>query len=260
MSRAAIRTLIVDDEPLAREGIALRLTRYADIAIVGAFGRPADAISAIKRLAPDLLFLDVQMPGMSGFDVLRKAGLDSVPVVVFVTAHDQYALEAFRAHAIDYLLKPVDDDRFAETLDRARRQLASRRDGERARRLLEFLAQSGAAPPAPFQERLTIKDRDRIRFVAVDDVERVEAEGDYVRLHTHGRSHLMREKIGELERSLDPRKFLRIHRSAIVRLASIVEVQPYFHGEYIVVTKSGARVKVSRTYRDALSTALGGKL
>lgn len=258
MSHATIRALIVDDEPLAREGIALRLTRHPDIEVVGAIGRPSEAVSAIKRLAPDLLFLDVQMPGMSGFDVLRKTGLESVPVVVFVTAHDQYALDAFRAHAMDYLLKPVDDDRFDDALDRARRQLASRRDGETARRLHELLAESG--PTAVFQDRLPIKDGNGIRFVAVDEIERIQADGDYVRLHTMGKSHLVREKLGELERSLDPKRFLRIHRSAIVRLASIVEVQPYFHGEYIIVTRSGARVKVSRTYRDALSRALGGRL
>ncbi len=190
--------------------------------------------------------------------MLRKTGLESVPVVVFVTAHDQYALDAFRAHAMDYLLKPVDDDRFDDALDRARRQLASRRDGETARRLHELLAESG--PTAVFQDRLPIKDGNGIRFVAVDEIERIQADGDYVRLHTMGKSHLVREKLGELERSLDPKRFLRIHRSAIVRLASIVEVQPYFHGEYIIVTRSGARVKVSRTYRDALSRALGGRL
>lgn len=252
-----IRTLIVDDEPLAREGIELRLVGQSDIEVIGSIGRPADAVRAIKRLSPDLLFLDVQMPGMSGFEVLDEAGLDHVPVVVFVTAHDQYALRAFEAHAMDYLLKPVDDDRLADALVRARRHLTALQASDAQQRLRALLDDTRTKTRYP--TRLQIKDRGQIIFVDVDDIERVEADGDYVRVHTARKSHLVRQTLGDLERQLDPHRFLRVHRSTIVRLASVVEVRPHLHGEFRLTTRSGARVKVSRSYRGALARALSVK-
>jgi two-component system LytT family response regulator len=253
-----MRVLIADDEPLAREGIRLRLEQHADIDIVGTAGDGPDAIGAIRRLTPDVVFLDVQMPGMSGFDVLSRAGVDSVPVVIFVTAHEQYAIRAFRAHALDYLLKPVDDDQFADTLQRARRRLGALRDGETARRLRALL--NDVSPPVTrsrYVERLMIKRRGRISFVAADEIEWIEARGDYVRIHAARRAWVVRGTLRELERRLDPDRFLRVHRSTMVGLRSIREVRPLSHGECAVLTASGTELRVSRTRRAALARAVG---
>lgn len=256
MSR--IRALIVDDEPLAREGIVLRLERHADVEIVGAMGSAADAVAAIRQYTPDLVFLDVQMPGMSGFDVLARVGVDSVPAVIFVTAHDQYALRAFRAHALDYLLKPVDDEEFLQALQRARERLATLRDGDTARRLRALLAEVGSRTDVTgYAERIALKNRTGVSFVATKDIEWIEAKGDYVRVHAGPQTAIVREKLRELEQQLDPRHFLRIHRSTIVGLRQIRSVQPRSHGEFVVTTASGTLLRASRTYRDALARALG---
>ena len=235
------RALIVDDEPLAREGIRVRLEPHQDIEVVGSVGRASDAVSEIRRLQPDVLFLDVQMPGMSGFQVLEALNPEERPLTVFVTAHDEHAVRAFEAQALDYLLKPVDDERFDTVLSRVRRRLQS----ERGPRYLV---------------RFPVKTRGRIRFVEAGEIESVEAQGDYLQLHTEAGSHQVRDSLDELEQQLDPDQFVRIHRSTIVNWRRIVELQPYFHGEYVAILRSGRKLKVSRTYRDNLTRVIGRKL
>jgi two-component system LytT family response regulator len=254
-----MRVLIVDDEPLAREGIALRLHGQRDVEIVGSIGDPEAAVAAIRRLAPQVLFLDVQMPGRSGFDVLAEAGADRVPVVIFVTAHDHYALRAFRAHAADYLLKPIDDAQFTEALVRARDRLASMRFRETAARLRALIddvaAGQRAAGAAP--SRIALRSRGGVRFIACGDIEWIEGHGDYVKVHAGGEPAIVREKIRELQQRLSPAEFVRIHRSAIVGVRHVRAVEPRAHGEFVLVTTSGRQLKVSRTHRAALTRALG---
>jgi two-component system LytT family response regulator len=279
-----IRTLVVDDEPLARDGVRLRLERENDFQVLGERGNGLEAVSAIRDLAPDLVFLDVQMPGLTGFEVLAELGPAQMPAVVFVTAYDQYAIRAFEANALDYLLKPFDDVRFHAALSRARRRMAEQRDGELGRRLAALLADYGrgfgqalpspgaaaesvdpspaVAPaddgrPARFADRLVLKDAQAVTFLPVADLDWVEADGDYMRLHAAGKSRLMRCTMAELERRLDADRFVRIHRSTIVNLDRIREMRPSFHGEYTVVLRDGTRLKLSRSYRDRLQARVG---
>jgi two-component system LytT family response regulator len=257
----AIRTLIVDDEPLARDGVRLRLAPHAEFQVVGECGNGEDAVEAVRTLAPDLVFLDVQMPGLTGFEVLEALGGEGLPEIVFVTAYDQYAIRAFDVHALDYVLKPFDDDRFGVALCRVRRRLAERRAGELGEQLAALLAthQAGrGTPEGPrYADRLVLRDTQSVSFVRVDDVDWVEADGDYMRLHTGAKSHLLRSTMADLERKLDPRRFARIHRSTIVQVDRIREMRPSFHGEYVVVLRCGTRLKLSRSYRDRLSTIVG---
>jgi two-component system LytT family response regulator len=279
-----IRALVVDDEPLARDGVRLRLEREADFEVLGERGNGVEAVDAIRELAPDLVFLDVQMPGLTGFEVLEELGPARMPAVVFVTAYDQYAIRAFEANALDYLLKPFDDGRFAAALSRVRRRMAEQRDGELGRRLAVLLADYGrgfdasSPPPAPevsstdgssdsaaaederaarYVDRLVLKDASAVTFLPVADLDWVEADGDYMRLHTAGKSRLMRCTMAELERKLHPDRFVRIHRSTIVNLDRIREMRPSFHGEYTVVLRDGTRLKLSRSYRDRLQVLVG---
>jgi two-component system, LytTR family, response regulator len=295
-----IRTLVVDDEPLARDGVRLRLEREADFHVLGERGNGVEAVDAIRSLDPDLVFLDVQMPGLTGFEVLQELGPARMPAVVFVTAYDQYAIRAFEANALDYLLKPIDDERFGAALGRVRRRMAEQRDGELGRRLAALLADygMGAAPapgpvsvdagtpansamptyavsepaatpepmpqarngddrPARFADRLVLKDAQAVTFLPVADLDWVEADGDYMRLHAAGKSRLMRCTMAELERKLDPDRFARIHRSTIVNVDRIREMRPSFHGEYTVVLRDGTRLKLSRSYRDRLQVLVG---
>jgi two-component system LytT family response regulator len=262
-----IRALIVDDEPLARDGIRIRLEREADFEVLGECGNGADAAEAILELEPDLVFLDVQMPEVSGFGVLEALAGERLPFVVFVTAFDQYAIRAFEVHALDYLLKPFDDERFADTLRRVRARIAESRAGGFGRQLASLVEQlrgdgapvSPAAPPSGgrrYADRLVIRDAARIRWVRVDELDWIEAEGDYMRLHSAGKSHLVRKTMAELERALDPGRFLRIHRSTIVNLDRVREMQPFFHGEYAVILHDGTRLKLSRGYRPRLQAVL----
>ena len=273
---SAIRTLIVDDEPLARDGIRLRLEqRGAEFQLLRECGNGGEAVEAIGELAPDLVFLDVQMPGLTGFGVLERIPPGRLPLVVFVTAFDRYALQAFRVYALDYLLKPFDDERFAETLSRVRARVEERRTGEVGRRLSALLDDvraglgphlpSPAAPPPAsearrFADRLVIRDATRVTFVRVEEVDWIEADGDYMRLHVGGKPHLLRTTMAELERRLDPERFLRIHRSAIVNFDRVRELRPSFHGEYAVILHDGTRLKLSRGYRDRLQAVLDERL
>ncbi len=251
-----IRTLVVDDEPLARERVLSLLQHEADVEVVGECSDGGQAVSAIQQHAPDLVFLDVQMPGCDGFEVIRSVGADRMPTVVFVTAYDEYALQAFEVHALDYLLKPFGKDRFQQTLRHAREELERRRAGDLGRRLLALV--HGAKPAEPPQvERLVVKSGGRVFFLRTDEIDWIEAAGNYVRLHLGAESHLFRETMNRMESRLDSRRFARIHRSRIVNTERIKEMQPWFNGDYIVVLRDGTRLTLSRGYRDRVQRKLG---
>jgi two-component system, LytTR family, response regulator len=264
-----IRTLIVDDEVLARRRIRNLLRRRGEFAVIGECANGHEALIAIRRHAPDLVFLDVQMPDLDGFGVLEEIATDQLPVIVFVTAYDQYAVRAFEFHALDYLLKPFDDERFEKTLEWARAQLEQRQLlqlGERMFALLEDYqdrpksgaGKSSAAPAAPKPlSRLIVKSAGRVFFIRAEEIDWIEAEGYYARLHVGGKSHLLRETLTNLESQLDQNRFLRIHRSTIVNLERIRELQPQSHGEFTVVLNDGAQLRLSRGYRDRLTAMLG---
>lgn len=251
-----IRTLIVDDEPPARRRIRSLLQREPDIEIVTECRDGREAVAAVAAERPELLFLDIQMPEVDGFGVVSSIPLARPPVVVFVTAFDEFALRAFEAHAFDYLLKPFDRERFQIVLTRAREQVRLRRQGESDLRLLSLVEGINPGRPA-FQQRFPIRDSSRIRFVETEEIEYLKSEGNYVRLVTAAGSHLIRDSLGNLESRLDPERFLRIHRGTMVRIDRIREMEPLFQGEYHITLRSGARVRSSRGYRAALHRALG---
>jgi len=260
---SAIRVLIVDDEPLAREGIRLLLENESDIEIVGEAADGAEAIEAIESLCPALVFLDVQMPGMSGVDVLEKLDRTNIPEVIFVTAYDQYALRAFEHHALDYLLKPFDDDRFQDSLRQARKRIRERGADQLGQRLMALLAEfrgpedSPAAEAAsPFTHRLAIRTSGRIYFLRTDEIDWIEAADYYVKLHVGTKSHLMRESMNKLEKQLDPEMFLRVHRSSIVNLDRVKELHSGRGTEPAVVLHDGTRLKLSRSRRERLNRLL----
>ena len=271
-----IRAVIVDDEPLARRGIRARLERAGGYAIVAECASGREAIDAIRQHSPSVVFLDVQMPGIDGFGVIDAIGADRMPVVIFVTAYDMHALRAFEAHAFDYLLKPIDDDRFASTIDRARRRVTEHEESEVARRLaalmhdirpsLDGLEQrsvrrtEGDAPAAPIPNRIVVKDRDRVIFIDVGDIDWIGADGDYVRIHAAGKSHLVRDTMAAMEQRLDSSAFVRIHRSTIVNVSRIKELRPYSSREYAVILRDGTRLRLSRRFRDRLRTHFGDQL
>jgi len=243
-----VRALIVDDEPLARQGVALRLQRFKDIEIVGQCGDGPSAVKDILELSPDVVFLDVQMPGMDGFEVLRALPSDGLPGVIFLTAYEQHALRAFEVHALDYLLKPVDDDRFAAAVERARKLVDSASRTRMAERILEMLARNSEK----YASRFTVRTGSRIQIVLAEDTDWIGAAGDYAELHVRGRSHLLRETMNSLEQKLDPAKFLRIHRSRIVRKTCIVELRGIDNREYLVKLSDGSEHRSSRTYASQL--------
>ena len=231
----SMTAVIIDDEPLGRDIIRELLRKDADVSVVAECANGHDAIAAIEDTQPDLVFLDVRMPELDGFDVLAALNMDRLPIVVFVTAYDEYAIRAFEVNAVDYLLKPFDRDRFRRAVDRAKTQV---RRGNRPR----------------YPERLVVKSTGRIVFVKTDEVDWIEAEGNYVQLHVGSNSHLLRMTIGSLEHHLDPAQFVRIHRSQIVNIDRIRELKPWWHGEYHVVLKDGTRLTLSRSYRDRLTS------
>jgi len=243
-----VRVLIVDDEPLARRGIALRLREFRDIEIVGECQDGLSAVERIMELSPDLVFLDVQMPGMDGFEVLRTLPRDNLPCVIFLTAYEQYALQAFEFHALDYLLKPVDDERFAAAVERAQNFADASSKGLMIERLLRLLGQESEK----YLSRLTIRTGFRIQIVPVEEIEWVGAAGDYVEPHIPGRVHLLRETMNTLQEKLDPEKFLRIHRSRIIRTVCIAEIRSIENHEYVVKLKDGSLHRSSRTYAKAI--------
>ncbi len=254
-STVKIRTLIADDEPLARERLRTLLARHADVEIIGECSNGADAIEAITDLRPDLVLLDVEMPRLDGFAVLEALDPDSLPAIVFVSAHDQYAVRAFEAHALDYILKPFDEARVDRTLHRVRGQLAGAADTSRHTdpRLLSLLEELRDRRRS---DRLVVKTGGRVVFLRTEDIDWVEASGNYVRLHVGGESHLLRESMKNMERRLDPSTFVRIHRSAIVNVDRIRELEPWFHGEYIVILRDGTRLTSSRVFSDRLNALI----
>jgi two-component system LytT family response regulator len=246
-----IRALIVDDESPARDNVRLLLAKDAEACIVGECANGFAAIEAIETLQPDVLFLDVQMPKLSGFDVLRQIDCERFPVVVFVTAYDQFALQAFEAHAFDYLLKPFSDARFAVSWQRAKEQVRQWQSAEHSRRLMGLLAQE-----EKFINRIVVRSTGRIQFLPVEEIDRIEAAGSYVELHSAGKNYLHRESLNSLESKLDPARFVRIHRSAIVNLSFVRQLQSHTHGEYLVTLSDGAQLKLSRSYRENLARLL----
>ncbi|HEX8696884.1 MAG TPA: LytTR family DNA-binding domain-containing protein [Longimicrobium sp.] len=251
-----IRTLIVDDEPLARERLRTLLEREDDVEVVGECGDGVEAVDSIVRLEPDLVFLDVQMPGVDGFEVIRRVGAARMPFVVFATAFDDFALQAFEANALDYLLKPFERERFRVSLERARRQLGQRGGARVDPRFLEWLEGLSQAA-AEYRERFVVKTGNRFRVVRAADVDWIEAADNYVRLHLGKEQHLLRETMSELDRSLDPRRFVRIHRSTIVNVDRIHSIESWGAGEFLFVLADGTKLASSRGYRDRLRSVLG---
>ncbi|HKP10909.1 MAG TPA: LytTR family DNA-binding domain-containing protein [Blastocatellia bacterium] len=256
-SASAIRTLIVDDEPLARRRIRRMLARHPDVEVIGECANGREAIAAIQGQRPGLVFLDVQMPEVDGFAALASVGAGEMPLIIFVTAYDQYALRAFEVHALDYLLKPFDRRRFDVALQQARARLASGRD-DMSRRAIALLEELRAQQS--HIERMVIKAGGRAFFLKTDEIDWVEAEGKYVRLHVGKESYLVREAISQIEAQLDPKRFLRIHRSTIVNLDRVRELQPWFHNDYRVILRDGTELTLSRSCRKRLGELLGNAL
>ncbi|HJR40457.1 MAG TPA: LytTR family transcriptional regulator DNA-binding domain-containing protein [Gemmatimonadaceae bacterium] len=254
MSR--IRTLIVDDEPLGRERLRTLLRGEPDVELVGECANGLEAVSHIDEQSPDLVFLDVQMPELDGFAVLESVGVERMPPTVFVTAYDQYALKAFEVHALDYLLKPFTRARFRKTLQRVRDHLRKQRTdaSELSRQLIELLRD--VRTDRQFLERLVVKSGGRVFFLRVDEIDWIEAAGNYLRLHVGQDVHLMRETMKGIETKLDPDRFVRIHRSIIVNTDRIRELQPWFHGEYVLILLDGTRLTSSRNFDDGLKRML----
>ncbi|HEY3042149.1 MAG TPA: LytTR family DNA-binding domain-containing protein [Pyrinomonadaceae bacterium] len=252
-----IRVLLVDDEPLAREMLREMLAGDPNVSIVGESCNGGEALEAIRVHSPDLLFLDVQMPEVGGFEVLASLDKEEIPYVIFVTAYDQYAVRAFEVQALDYLLKPFDQERFDVSWQRAKAQIIRDRNGVRDmdHRILALLEELKSGKN--YLERLVIKTAGRIYFLDTSEIDWIEAEGNYVSVHSAKKSHLLRETISSLESQLDPKRFVRIHRSSIVRLDFIQELQPWFHGEYRVILQDGTQLTLSRNHRDKLQEALG---
>jgi len=244
----SIRALLVDDERPARRKMARCMESAADFEIAGEAGDGAEAIAAVERLRPDVVFLDVQMPKLDGFQV-ASALKAPLPEIVFVTAHDKFALKAFEVHALDYLLKPYDEERFHKVLERIRERRRHRDDHSVIERLQRLLAE--VQPGSRYPDRVLVTENDRAFFVALSDVDWVEGARNYVMLHTGGKTYTMRGTLEGLLKKLDPQAFVRVNRSSIVRLDSIRELQPWFHGEYKIVMKDGVRVTWSRRYTGA---------
>jgi two-component system, LytTR family, response regulator len=256
---APVRVLVVDDERIARQSLLSLLAGDAEVHVVGECASGAQAVEALRQHPVDVLFLDVEMAGMDGFQVLRQAGAPLTAAVIFVTAHDTYALKAFEVHALDYLLKPFDDERFAQVLARAKAHVRNGRIQTVARQLAGLLGTAAPAPTPPprYLERLVLKEVGRVAFLDVEKVDWLEAEDYYIQVHAAGQTHLLRQSMKELEAQLDPRRFVRIHRSTIVNVERVKELRPLFHGEYHVILRDGHQLKLSRGYRARLDALLG---
>lgn len=250
-----IRALVVDDEPIAREGLRMHIAAEADMEVIGECANGLEAVRAIEEHAPDLVFLDVQMPGLDGFGVLEAIGAEQMPAVVFVTAYDQYALKAFEVHALDYLLKPFDHERFQKAIERARMEIQKETSRDVNTRLLALL--ENLRSEQRHLERLVIKAGGRIFFMNVDEIDWIEAADNYVKLHAGSETHLLRETVNNMESRLDPEKFVRIRRSTIIHINRIKELRPLPNGEYTVVLRNGTELSSSRRYRGRLSNILG---
>jgi two-component system LytT family response regulator len=257
-----INVLIIDDEPLARDGISLRLAEEEDINIIGECANGSDAIRSILSLQPDLVFLDIKMPKVNGFDVVNAVGLEYMPPVIFLTAYDEYAIEAFKTHAVDYLLKPIDNDRFRESLQHARQQILKNTIAQRSEQLTDLLTKTKDLGNQSLRkshtttqfsnERLVIRSNGHVYLLESNDIYWVEAEGDYVSVHTPEKSHLVRETMKNMEARLHEQGFQRVHRSSIVNLAYVRELISLDSGDYKIILRDNTGVKLSRNYRDIL--------
>lgn len=261
-----MRVLVVDDEPLARRGLRLRLARHADMVVVAEAGNGLAALEAVSREQPDLMFLDVQMPGLDGFGTLERLPLGQAPITIFVTAYDQYAVQAFEARALDYLLKPVEDERLDQALDRARARFREQHADVHCERLLGLLADwsgkselslesalENGAKPQPAEETLTVKDGHKLLRVPHRDIRWIDAAGDYLCIHAGGETLVVRGTMKDMEERLDSKRFPRIHRSALVAAERVRELRPHLNGEYFLVLDCGQILKLSRSYRDRLA-------
>jgi len=259
-----IRTILVDDEKLAIQGLQLRLEKFEDVEIIDTCQNGREAIRAIKTQRPDLVFLDIQMPGFDGFSVVQGVMEIDPPLFVFVTAYQEHAIRAFEANAVNYLMKPVDENKLADTIERVRNRIAEKKSTEEAEKLMNVLSEvaPGAAEEfaqgdddaaSRYEKLINIKDRGQIFRVEVHTIEHIEAAGDYMCIYTGYNSLILRETMKDLERRLDPRKFQRVHRSTIVNLDQVRQVKPHTNGECFLVLESGAEVKVSRSYRDVVA-------
>lgn len=258
-----LKAIVVDDESLARKGITMRLANMQGIDVVNECSNGREALTAISRFQPDLIFLDIQMPGMSGFEVIGNLQQDNMPLVIFVTAFDKYAIEAFNVHAVDYLLKPVDEDRLIDAVERARDHAERKEAITDKQRLLELIISITGKPETSVTElldneagikswpaRLAIKDGDEIALVNIQDIDWIDAAGDYMCVHANQQTHIMRITMTELEKQLDPSVFQRVHRSTIVNLDRIVKVCNHMNGEYFLILSNGNSIKMSRSYKD----------
>jgi two-component system, LytTR family, response regulator len=268
-----ITTVIVDDEALSRRGIEIRLLASADFQVVAQCANGREALAAVTQHKPDVLFLDIQMPGMSGFDVLAQLPQESLPAIVFVTAYDQYAIRAFEAHAVDYLLKPVDDSRFSAALERVRTQVHSRSAASQRDRLVQIIAEITGSGELALEELLARgpraaeprrpgvlpirQGRETVR-VAIESIQWIDAAGDYMCIHAGGNTHILRGTMKELEGVLDPKLFQRVHRSTIVNLSLVKSLRAHMNGEYFLTLEGGHELKLSRTYRDKVEYFLTG--
>jgi len=272
--KMSLSTIIVDDEPLARRGLAVRLAEHQDVDIIAQCHNGREALEAIRAYQPDLMFLDIQMPGLSGFEVVQaiiEQGL-KLPLVVFVTAFDQYALQAFNVHAQDYLLKPADENRLAETMDKIRKDLVSKENavhksklvrlvsdvtGNDCEKILEELANNQPVSLSSFSDILAIKDAGEVSRVPVKDILWIDAAGDYMCVHTSKTTHILRKTMKQLEESLDPKQFIRSHRSTIVNKSYVDKFCSQLNGEYYLVMSNGKELKVSRSYKEKVKQAVG---
>ncbi|MEM8723910.1 MAG: LytTR family DNA-binding domain-containing protein [Pseudomonadota bacterium] len=259
-----IRTILVDDEKLAIQGLQVRLQPHEDVEVIDTCSNGREAIRKIKTEKPDLVFLDIQMPGFDGFSVVKGVMEIEPPLFVFVTAYEEHAIRAFEANAVNYLMKPVDEDKLADTVERVRQRIAEKKSTEDAEQLLGVLAEVAPDRAAQFSDEagdsaerfeklINVKDRGQIFRVEVDSIEHIDAAGDYMIISTGDNSLVLRETMKDLERRLDPRKFQRVHRSTIVNLDQVRQVKPHTNGECFLVLDSGAEVKVSRSYRDVVA-------
>jgi len=257
-----LRALIVDDEELARRGLEIRLDKFDDVEICAQSRNGREALEAVRAHAPDLMFLDVQMPGMDGFDVLRHLSTSNMPAVIFVTAYDEFALKAFDANALDYLLKPINDDRLAEAVERARHNVDEKRADEHRAKLLRFVCEltgeelsleaalaAAAGQHQRYPRRLAIRDGAETACIDVENIDWIDAAGDYMCVHTNGETHVLRGTMKHLEELLDPDVFIRVHRSAIVNRNRVTSMRPHRNGEYFLALGERTELKLSRTYK-----------
>lgn len=266
-----IKVIIVDDEPLALRGLKLRLCEFPEIDIVAEAANGREAVKLIKQHNPDVVFLDIQMPGLDGFGVVRALIGAPAPLFIFVTAYDKYAIDAFEANALDYLVKPVEEERLKDALHRAREALKSRAAASRESKLIELLASLSDderdrikelindpswTEKDRYPERLSFKDGSKVVVLAADDIEWIDAAGDYMCIHAGGKTHIIRETMKTLEHRLDPKRFQRVHRSAIVNVDKVKELHPHSNGEYFLILEGGAELKLSRSYKEVVARFL----